>query len=96
MQNGRQTCKNVYAMFMYYNWASILHTTVGGWVHGFIYLSPSWVGVRKKGKKEEETFVEAWIIRINITGSPPNLIIMDWKKTAQPTTVVCKMEAQLE
>ncbi len=30
--NWHQTCKDVYATCTYSNWASILHTTVGGWV----------------------------------------------------------------
>ena len=37
--NRCQTCKNVYAMRAYSDWASILHTTVVGWVRTYIYLS---------------------------------------------------------
>ena len=33
--NRRQMCKNVYATWTYSNWASILHSTVGGWVFFF-------------------------------------------------------------
>ncbi len=32
IQVGARTCKNMYATCIYSNWASILHTTVGGWV----------------------------------------------------------------
>ncbi len=31
MTNRSQMCKNVCAMHMYSDWASVLHTTVGGW-----------------------------------------------------------------
>ncbi len=58
MQIGGQTCKNVYEMCTYSDRASILHTTVAGWVRTellYAHLVVQWISPHPPLICEEST-----------------------------------------